>query len=148
MLKNLGKKQKIELTITSIGIIFLLFLVIGNAQKAQKKKMSMLKTDSQVASSMSAPVFIEGRKVEESAIRQDWARDPFSSATSVSASAGLEGLVLNGIMWDSKNPLAIINSEVVKVGDELHGMKVAEITEKSVVLEYEGKEYTLDLNIQ
>ncbi len=147
MLKNLGKKQKIEVIIIGIGIIFLIFLIIGNVQKVRKKRMSIIKTGETVASSMSAPIFLEVEVMKESAIREDWGRDPFSFAKSTSGGAGLEGLVLNGIMWDKDNPFAIINSDVVKVGDKVRSMAVVEITETSVILEYQGKKYTLNLTL-
>jgi type II secretory pathway component PulC len=147
MLKNLNKKQKIELIITGIGIIFLIFLVMGNLNRVQKKKRSMIKRSNRVSSSMSAPISIEKRGMKESVVKGDWGRDPFSLSTSASLDAGLEGLILNGIMWDKDNPYAIINSDIVKAGDKLRGMNVLEITEKHVILEENGKRYTLRLKV-
>lgn len=147
MLKGLDKKQKIEVTVTLIGVVFLIFLIIGNVQKARNKKLSIMRAGETVASSMSVPISLEMTEVEESAVKEDWGRDPFSFATSSDSGPGLEGLILNGIMWDAEAPYAIVNSDVVKVGDKLRGMKVTAITENSVVLEYEGKKYTLNLNL-
>ena len=85
--------------------------------------------------------------MKEHEVKGDWGRDPFSLSASASLDAGLEDLILNGIMWDKDNPYAIINSDIVKVGDELRGMKVLEITEKLVILEEDGKRYTLRLKV-
>ncbi|NQT74979.1 MAG: hypothetical protein HQ566_00490 [Candidatus Omnitrophica bacterium] len=147
MLKNLDKKQKIEVIITLIGVVFLIFLIIGNVQKLRNKRISIVRAGETVASSMSAPISLEVREVEESAIKEAWGRDPFFPAKAGASGAGLEGVVLNGIMWDANNPLAIINSDVVKLGDKVRDMTVIEITEANVILEYEGKKHTLNLPI-
>ncbi|MBU4589355.1 MAG: hypothetical protein KKG01_00300, partial [Candidatus Omnitrophica bacterium] len=62
MLKNLNKKQKIEVTITLIGIVFLVFLIIGNVQKLRNKRISIVRAGETVASSMSAPISLEVRE--------------------------------------------------------------------------------------
>ncbi len=62
-------------------------------------------------------------------------------------SSGVEELILNGIVWDADNPYAIINNDVVKVGDKFGGITVVEITEKNVILEFEGEKHTLELNV-
>jgi len=59
----------------------------------------------------------------------------------------MEDLSLNGIVSDMENPYAIINNEVIKLGDTVNGMTVIEINEKSVVLEQDGQKHTLELNI-
>jgi uncharacterized protein YxeA len=59
----------------------------------------------------------------------------------------MEDLILNGIVSDRENPYAIINNDVVKVGDKVNDMTVIEINEKSVVLEQDGQKHTLELNL-
>ncbi len=140
---NLGKKEKTELTITGIGVIFLIFLIIGNVQKIQAKKQSMAKAGAAVTSSMSVPITFETVEREESAIKQGWGRDPFSRGVSIADDVGLDGLVLNGIMWDDVNPYAIINGDVIKVGDKLGSMKIIDITESSVILEQDNEHHIL-----
>ena len=146
MFKNLDKRQKTELSITAIGIIFLIFLVIGNIQRIQKKKIAIIKTGTKMSPSLSAPISLERGEIKESMIKDSWGRDPFFFTTSGMAGSGLEGLVLNGIVWDKDNPYAIINDDVVKIGDKLDDMRVVEISEKSVTLEQDGKRYTLQLS--
>ncbi|MBU1147881.1 MAG: hypothetical protein KKD11_05950 [Candidatus Omnitrophica bacterium] len=144
-MKNLGKKERMELTITGIGVIFLIFLVLGNVQKIQAKKRSMAKSGAAITSSMSAPISFEAPEIEESTIKEGWGRDPFSLGANTPEDIGFEGLAVNGIMWDEDNPLAIINDDVVKVGDMLGGLKVVEITKTSVVMEQNGERHTLNL---
>ena len=147
MLKDLDKKQRTELIITGISVIFLIFLVIGNTQKAQKKKASMITTGKTVASSLLAPISFEEKEIEESVIKEGWGRDPFLFGASTMTSFGLEGLLLNGIVWDKENPYAIINNDVVKIGDKIGDITVVEINEESVVMEEDGEQHTLDLNV-
>ena len=145
MLKNLGKKEKIQLTITGIGIVFLIFLVMGNVGKGQTKKRSMEKTGETVASSLSVPISFEVSQIEESLIKQGWGRDPFFLGPESTEDIELDGLILNGIMWDENSPYAIINNDVVEIGAKLGTMIVIEITDSNVILEQKGKRYTLDL---
>lgn len=146
MLNNLGKKEKIEIAITGIGVIFLIFLVIGNVQKIQAKKRSMSRTGETITSFLSAPLSFDADEIEDSEIKEGWGRDPFSLAATSIGDIGLESLILNGIMWDEDNPYAIINTDVVKVGDTLgSGIIVVEITKNSVILEQDGDRHTLSL---
>ncbi len=147
MLDNLGKKEKFELIITGIGIMFLIFMVIGNVRKIQSKKKSMDKTSKAITTSLSAPISFEALEVEESEIREGWGRDPFFLARGSTGDIGLEGLILNGVVWDKDDPYAIINSDIVKVGDKLGSIKIIEITETSVILEQDGVHHILNLSI-
>ena len=77
-------------------------------------------------------------------------RDPYLSSsrsvTSVASPQERMGLRLSGIVSREKTPTAIINAEVVKVGDVVEGHKVIEINKDGVVLQ-DGKG-TLFLPIQ
>lgn len=145
MLKNLGKKEKIELTITGIGVVFLIFLVFANVQKVQAKRRSMVKTGETVTSSLSAPISFETAEIEESAIKEGWGRDPFFLGNVSRDDIELDGMVLNGIVWDEDSQYAIVNGEVIKVGDKLGDKKIVEINKDSVVLEQDGNRHTLTL---
>lgn len=146
-MKNLDKKQKTELMITSIGILFLIFLVISNTQKARKKKAFMAKASDTVISSLSVPISFEEKEIEESAIKEGWGRDPFLFGASTATGFGIEGFILNGIVWDKDNPYAIINNDVVKIGDKIGDIAVVEINKESVIVEEDGEQHTLELNV-
>ena len=143
MFKNLGKKERLELTITGIGIIFLIFLVISNVQKIRKKKSSIIKASSEVVSSLSAPISFDIAEIEESDIKEGWGRDPFFLGPPMGAT--LEGLILNGIVWDENNAYAIINNDVVEIGNSIGRAIVIEINQDSVILEQDEETYTLKL---
>ena len=59
----------------------------------------------------------------------------------------MEELELNGIVSDKQSPYAIINNDVVKLGDQENGMIVIEINEKNVVLDENGQKHTMELNV-
>jgi hypothetical protein len=49
-------------------------------------------------------------------------------------------LQLNGIMYDPRQPMAIVNGKLVGVGDEVGGFRVKEISKDGVRLDgYEGE---------
>lgn len=54
-----------------------------------------------------------------------WARDPFFRGA---ASPQTSELALSGILWDAAQPIAIINGQMVRVGEELEGYRVVEIS--------------------
>ena len=54
-------------------------------------------------------------------------------------------LTLNGIMYIREKPRAIINGNVVEVGESVSGAKVSAINEDRVLLNYNGVEITLKL---
>ena len=81
-------------------------------------------------------------------------RDPFKTYLKDSESASEEApegeveiklpeLVVNGIIWGGKFPQAIINDKVVKVGDEIEGAKIKQISKDGVVVLFSSKTYTL-----
>lgn len=77
-----------------------------------------------------------------------WGRDPFFFDSVISGKTeNLSEFILNGIMWDKDNPYAVINNEVVKLGDKIGDKTVVEINEKNVVLEQDGQRHTLELNV-
>ena len=85
--------------------------------------------------------------VQEFSYAED--RDIFSSqGKSISggkiiASKLFEGLTLNGILWDSYKPLAVINGAVVGQGKTIKGVTVKKIEPNRVTLVAEGEEKIL-----
>ncbi len=61
-----------------------------------------------------------------------WGKSPFvPEETSVEIKAKL---ILNGIMWDEKKPLAIIDNEVLGIGGKIDEYTVKDIKKDSVTL--------------
>lgn len=142
MSKNAESKKRIELAVTGIGVVILIFLIAGHMAKPGAIK-SVSKNEvyhTSESAMMAAPE-------PESWDKLRWGRDPFLPETSKTQEHGTEDLALSGIMPDKQNPCAIINDEVVKLGDKVDGMTVIEINENNVVLDENGKRHTLELNL-
>lgn len=140
MVMKLGKKEKIELLIIIIGIGGIVSLVAGKMLQGRSNNNQKTKL------SESNSISILGLKTNVIKYKEaNWGIDPFYPAETSSAIYGTDGLILTGIMWDKDNPLAIINDNVVKIGDKLSDYTVKEINEKNVMLEKDGDVYTIEL---
>lgn len=56
---------------------------------------------------------------------------------------GLTHLQVQGMVWGSKMPQAIINNTVVKVGGVIEGAEILDIRREGVYVLYEGRQYIL-----
>ena len=76
-------------------------------------------------------------------------KDPFSYPVLDTAGNNdmetLPGVKLEGITWDEKSPLAIINGKVVGIGDIVSGAEIKEIKENEVIFDANGKDITIKL---
>ncbi len=72
-----------------------------------------------------------------------WGRNPFTLQKT--SSKAFKGLILGGIMWDKEKPMAIINEEIVKIGDNVSGNIVVDIKQGRVILNDGVKDFELKL---
>jgi len=70
-----------------------------------------------------------------------WGRNPFLISGAPIRRFG--GFTINGILWDKKNPLAIINERIVKIGDKIDGNTVVNIKQDRVILNDGSKDIEL-----
>lgn len=82
-------------------------------------------------------------------------RDPFKSPfemqgipvvaeaepTAPTVEYGLSHLNVQGMVWGSKMPQAIINNQIVRIGEIIDGAEILEIRREGVYVLYEGKQY-------
>ncbi|MBI4227193.1 MAG: hypothetical protein HY600_02840 [Candidatus Omnitrophica bacterium] len=73
-----------------------------------------------------------------------WARDPFDPR--YVPTGGVEGLTLNGIVWDSRHPTCLINGTELGPGDMVNGYTALVITPETVVLRGESREAVLTVS--
>lgn len=59
------------------------------------------------------------------------------------APASIHDYRLEGIFWDDIKPAAIINDDIVEMGDEIDGLRVVRIDRATVTVEYKGREHLL-----
>lgn len=48
-------------------------------------------------------------------------------------------LNIEGLIWNSDMPQAIVNGSVVKIGDHIEGVRIVEIDKKGITIDYEGQ---------
>lgn len=72
-----------------------------------------------------------------------WGRNPFTKEAPIGISTG--GPNLEGIMWDEKLPLALINGKTVKIGDKLGSDTVIDIQKDRVILSDGSRDLELKL---
>ena len=138
-------KKKIELTITGIGIIALIFLLMSYLPKSKGNKLVSASRVTGVSFTSFQP---RASSLElEASGSESWGRDPFLLDTPNVKEQVLGDMTLNGIVADKQSPYAIINNDIVKLGDKVNGMTVIEINEKNVVLDEKGQRHTLELNL-
>ena len=79
----------------------------------------------------------------EHAARLAWGRDPFTGG---SAGEEVGGFALSGILWDPSQPIAIINGQMLRVGDEVEGYRVTAITQDTVSISDGGQALKLAIS--
>lgn len=131
-------KQQKQLIITA-GLVLVLLTVWINALIVIKKRASRKKVTPKTAV---AEVQNESSKLPQ-LVKQpeypketdlEWLRDPFSGKFYTGYKGDAADLKLAGILWDKEKPQAIINNEVVSVGNSISSYIVVEIKQYSVVL--------------
>lgn len=106
-------------------------------------------------------IFAQDKEVEEqvgisnaTSYNADGYRDPFmpqikkeeKKKESVDSYAGTEvalpDFVIQGMVWSSDNPQAIIDGQVLRIGDEIKGAKILSISKEGVKFLFRGKIFT------
>ena len=55
---------------------------------------------------------------------------------------------IKGLIWNSDRPQAIINEQVISIGDEVNGAKLLSVNRDGIKLQYKGVEFLVDKNKQ
>lgn len=85
------------------------------------------------------------RDVQRAVWDKEWGRDPFTAQASLSSSVKAVNLTLQGVLWDEKNPKAVVNEKTLVVGDTVYGYTVVGISPRSVTLKTGEK--TIELSV-
>ncbi|MCH7761549.1 hypothetical protein IIA15_09165 [candidate division TA06 bacterium] len=80
--------------------------------------------------------------------KEEWGRNPFLAIGEERETSYLSGLVLTGILWDEKQPFAVINGAVLGAQDAVGHYTIREILPDGIVLERDGKTFTLRLGLE
>jgi len=151
---KMGKKDRIELSITIILILSFIVLLIAFSHWIKGRNQMPKRILSRMFSvreyfrydtqrNQGTPFILDKTSGEITEIK----RDPFSpgSLDSNQENAASE-LFLKGIVWNMDNPSAVINDRVLFIGEVISGYRVTQILENSVVLEKENSKLNLKLN--
>lgn len=129
----MADKKKIILIVLSAVSLFVWIKGLGVFSKNKQAK------------NYSAPPFLKNAQASQPRRTEykDYKRNPFSAAP-VSKSE-VSGLSLGGIISDDKELYALINDQIVHVGDTIGVNKVIDIKENMVILNDGTKEIELKL---
>ena len=134
-----NKKVIIAIILCVGAVISLIYgLTAGPKSKRQSVPISGVIFQDKTVSSAGRIVLIKRR-----AIKTDftsWGRSPFTLKKTTDTR-----LTLNGILWDAKNPQAIIKGEIVEVGDKIGPNIVVDIKQDRVILSDGTQDFELKL---
>ena len=144
----MNKKELLQLGVTGVLIIIFFFLVVQGVAKKQAKQPEAL---AKLAPAGSAGNVLPEKsnqkelfsKLAEETKNLELKRDPFVPIPKVVP----HELLLNGIVWDKENPVAIIDNTIVKAGDDIEGNTVVDIQENSVTLTNGSRTLKLELKL-
>jgi hypothetical protein len=152
---TLGKKEKIQIAVTFASAVLLVVFRHNFAGPGPKVETVAGKTPSAAPAPAAQPAPLQREddmsvleKLKEEAGRLKPGRDPFSRQAGPAAA---KGPVLSGIVWDARDPAAIINGQVVRVGDDLEspaGHKVLAIDKNRVILNDGERNIELMLEVE
>jgi len=133
------KKDLIELGVTGILLAVLVFVFVNVAKKSRSRSLAPvdLSATKQVEEIVNGSLY---SLLEQESKSIQLKRDPFTAAPIVLKGNTQSGFALTGILWDKIKPLAIIDGEVVKKGDQLGGKTVEDIRQDMVILN-DGQEF-------
>jgi len=124
-----------------LGIIFLSVIIGCNKREPSRVSKSRIppKPTAEELENKEADYLLQELK-QKNPFRPDHA------VGNIAVEGGSEN-VLKGIIWDSQKPFAIIGDSVVMEGDYVDNKKVIKIDKDAVILDNNGKEEILGLEV-
>ncbi len=144
-------EKRLLLILSAVVLVFLINQLISNGKKkngAQKSGITA-KVEKIIPSLKSETVRAEKKEVAKKNVEYDsWGKDPFmiqrvsiqqaAEAASIDSSLQLKGIIRKG-----QNVYALINDQIISVGEEKDGIRVESIEGKEVVCVKNGVRITL-----
>lgn len=132
-------KKRIEIIITSALVIIFILAWVSTIKKIRGKSRPKPAAVQSSVSSFSSKSAQGEPKQEAFVIKEErdleWGRCPFCGK--IYSGAGKKEIVdlkLTGILWDEKNPKAVINGRIVGIGKRIGGNIVVDIKQDKVVV--------------
>jgi hypothetical protein len=115
-----------------LGILSVVSLIHGAVAPTKFKRR--ISSESGQVTPKETISLAEGLSLKRNAARStysSWSRNPFTIGASIKVGTGN---ALEGIIWDEKLPLALINGKTVKIGDRVGSDIVIDIQKNKVIL--------------
>ncbi len=143
-------KRKLELLIAGILIIVFTFILINSFKKVKSKHMfikSQVSAKALPAQELKPLFMTKKPEVKKEEREIGWGRDPFTlQETSIDRVDTIANLKLMGITIDkTAKSMAIINNELLSVGDKIGKFRVIKISKGSVIVTDEKENFELKL---
>ncbi len=129
-------KQRLEIIITSVLAVVLVAAWGRNSVLLRQRFASPAQRAPSVAALPSVPAVAIVPPVASQNTPSDgpWVRDPFSGQSYAPGDGGV-ALELKGVIWDERNPQALINDSIVQIGDTIGFYKIVNITPQGIVVQ-------------
>jgi len=131
---GMNDKQNKKLIIFIILCIFAVFTLIRGVLVPTRPKLRASSEPEPVSLNKTVNFIEEGLSLRRNTAKSNyvnWGRNPFTMGAVIKV--GAED-TLEGIIWDEKSPLALINGRTIRIGDKLGSDKVIDIQKNKVVL--------------
>lgn len=137
------KKKLIVLVVLGVAAVFSLIYGIITPSSSRRKPRSE-PSDARIEQITQSQKVVSILRRPKRSKYASWGRNPFMLFSApVKTSIGFH---LDGIIWDNRAPLAVINDEVVGIGDKVGTNTIVEIRPDMVVLNDGTKNIELNLN--
>jgi len=138
------------LTVLLVVFAFCLLSAIARIKSRINKYKS---TDKKISTASLPQETVAGQNLEEMFSKTRIKRDPFTLGTSIEKEAAQAdksqaSLTLTAIAWDKARPLAIINNEVLGVGDTINEARIIAIEKSKVKLDLNNQIIELELTTE
>ena len=138
------EKKIVILGVLAVVAVFSLIYGIVTPPASRRARSS---PDGRITSERTAPesdaALIPTKRRAARSKYDSWRRSPFVLSGD---GTGYSGMALRGIMWNKRNPKAMIGGEIVGRGDKVGSNKVVEIKEDRVILSDGIKDFELKLS--
>ena len=137
-------KKIVILTVLGIAAVFSLIYGITAPPKGRRSfsPEATKVSASRVHEALSGGAVSTERRTRKTKFTS-WGRDPFNPK--IGSAAAHSDLVLQGILSHAGKPQAIINNDIIEVGDKIGRNTVVDIGKNAVILESGEEKFTLKL---
>ena len=140
-----ARQKKMTIVVGALSLVFavVLFSTLGGAGQSKVKAADNAPTGQETENQANQQHSIQWQPPQPLPAEM---RNPMAPGVSRSvqdqSSPGQGQLVVRGIVFSKDNPSAIINGQIVKLGEDFYGVKIVDITKETVEFEKDGERWT------